>query len=261
MPMPMPDDARTTHHAEVLAWRAEREASLRRPDGWLSLVGLHWLEAGENRLPGLPGTFMVEGDDVRYRGEGGAEAPLRADVDGEPTILRAGSLRFHLIRRGDRLGIRVRDTEARALREFSGLDYFPVDARWRLEAQFEPAAAGRMVAVPDVMGLVEETETPGTVRFDVAGRLHCLEALPGGDHGELWLIFGDASNGVDTYHGGRFLYTPPPRTGGTVIVDFNRAYSPPCVFTPYATCPLPWPANRLPIRVEAGERGFAAAAG
>lgn len=255
-PMPTPDDAHPTHEAEVLAWRAEREASLRRPDGWLSLVGLHWLEAGENRLPGLPGSFMVEGDEVRYRGDGGAEAPLRDDRGGEPTILRAGSLRFHLIRRGDRLGIRLRDTQARALREFRGLDYFPIDARWRVEGQFEPAPSGTTVSVPDVLGQVDEQPSPGVVVFEVEGAPHWLEALPAEEAGRLWLVFGDATNGVETYAGGRFLYSDPLQADGRVVVDFNRAYNPPCVFTPYATCPLPWAANRLPLRVEAGERGF-----
>jgi uncharacterized protein (DUF1684 family) len=90
----------------------------------------------------------------------------------------------------------------------------------------------------------------------VDGTARRLQALPGGDAGELWLVFGDATNGDETYGGGRFLYTDPPDPDGTFVLDFNRAYNPPCVFSPFATCPLPWPANRLPIRIEAGERAY-----
>ena len=97
---------------------------------------------------------------------------------------------------------------------------------------------------------------PGISSSRSTGRAHRLQALPGGDAGELWLVFGDATNGSETYGGGRYLYTDPPDPDGAVVVDFNRAYNPPCVFSPYATCPLPWPENRLPIRIEAGERAY-----
>jgi uncharacterized protein (DUF1684 family) len=125
-----------------------------------------------------------------------------------------------------------------------------------IEARFEAHAAGTNLAVPDVLGDVIEQATPGTVHFSVGGVACSLEAVEGGDDGELWLIFGDATSGIETYGGGRFLYTPPPRPDGTVTVDFNRAYNPPCVFSPYATCPLPPPQNRLPVRIEAGERTY-----
>jgi uncharacterized protein (DUF1684 family) len=110
-----------------------------------------------------------------------------------------------------------------------------------------------MVPVPDVLGLIEKEESPGEVVFELGGVAHRLQALEGGPKGELWLVFGDETNGDQTYGGGRFLYTAAP-VEGSVEVDFNRAYNPPCVFSPFATCPLPWPENRLPIRIEAGER-------
>ena len=136
-----------------------------------------------------------------------------------------------------------------------GIDHWPVDPAWLVTARIEPAP-GRTVDVPDVFGSTDAVPSLGDLAFEVDGVTHRLQALSGGDDGTLWLIFGDATNGHETYGGGRYLYTDAPDSAGAVTVDFNRAYNPPCVFTPYATCSLPWPANRLPIRVEAGERRF-----
>jgi uncharacterized protein len=183
---------------------------------------------------------------------------LRADTDvgddEEPTMLALGALRMCIIRRGDRVGVRTWHTAAPALADFAGIPHFAVDSAWRRKARLEPIEPQRTIAVPDVLGDASEQPCAGVVRFEVDRRVHRLEGLAGGSGGELWLVFGDLTNGVETYAGGRFLYTDAPDTMGNVIVDFNRAYNPPCVFSPYATCPLPWPANRLPIRIEAGER-------
>jgi len=170
------------------------------------------------------------------------------------TILELGSLRAYLIRRGAaRLALRVKDIAAPALREFAGLDYFPIDPAWRVAGRLSPAEPGATIAVPDIVGDVLMEPTPGVVAFEVGGamhRLHALEAQPG----HLWLVFGDATNGSETYGGGRFLVTGPVQPDDSVEVDFNLAYNPPCVFSPHATCPLPPDGNRLDVRVEAGER-------
>jgi uncharacterized protein (DUF1684 family) len=138
---------------------------------------------------------------------------------------------------------------------FSGIDHYPVDPTWRLRARLEPAR-DFTIAVPDVLGDVQDEVSPGTVVFEVDGREQRLDALEGGPNGELWLVFGDATNGVTTYGGGRFLYTSAPAADGSLWIDFNRAYNPPCVFSPYATCPLPPAQNRLAVAVEAGERTY-----
>lgn len=262
------------HEASVEAWRAERYARLRREVGWLTLAGLDWLKDGSNRLgtdasnevvlpagPPLAGTVVVENGRAVASGSfihDGAlvdRLPLVDDLDGPPTLLELENLRLCVINRGGRLGIRTWDTDAPQRRSFAGIDHWPVDARWRLEGRFEPTP-GRSVTVPDVLGDAEPYAAPGDVVFEVDGVAHRLQAVDGGDAGELWLIFGDATNRQETYGGGRFLYTDAPDASGNVVVDFNRAYNPPCVFSPYATCPLPWPANRLPIRIEAGERRY-----
>ena len=278
--MPEVDHA---HVEAVERWRAEREARLREPIGWLSLAGLAWLSEGSNCIgtdsanevvlpsgPRLAGRIVVEGGRATAFGEPGAGLTLGgAPVDGlaltsdadapedeGPTLLEVGPLRLCIIRRAGRLAARTWDTEAAALRTFAGIDHWPIDPAWRIAARFEPADPPRRVTVPDVLGHVEDEESPGDVVFEAAGAAHRLQCLPGGPDGELWLVFGDETNGRETYAGGRFLYTPPPDADGMVEVDFNRAYNPPCVFSPYATCPLPWPENRLVVRVEAGERAF-----
>jgi uncharacterized protein (DUF1684 family) len=269
------------HVARVTEWRAARDTRLRSPDGWLALVGLHWLVAGENHVGAHPanqvvlhgheippriGSLWVEDDHVRlvphagvevlHAGKPVGEMMLQDDHDGPPTVLELGALRFHIIRRGDRLALRVRDAAASALSRFRGMKHFPIDPAWRLIARLEPAPAGATLEIVDITGALSRETTPGTVVFDRDGASRRLAALPGGEDGSLWLIFGDDTNGTDTYGGGRFLYTEPLAPDGSVVVDFNLAYNPPCVFSPYATCPLPPPQNRLAMRIEAGERTY-----
>ena len=263
-----------SHVASVEAWRRQRYEALRREIGWLTLVGLGWLKPGVNQLGAdpssdvvLPGGPSVAGSitvaygavtatgDFLHEGEPVRELSMVNDQEGEPTLLELGPLRLCVIERGGRLAIRTWDTGAVARRDFDGIDHWPVDPAWRLTARFEPTP-GRIVPVPDVLGTIDQEESPGDVVFEVAGVTYRLEALPGGENGEMWLVFGDETNGEETYGGGRFLYTGAPNADGSVVVDFNRGYNPPCVFSPYATCPLPWPANRLPIRIEAGERMY-----
>ena len=266
-------------HAERVAeWRANRDDRLRSPDGWLALVGLHWLVPRENHVGAHPanqvvlhgheippriGSLWVEDGQVRlvphagvevlHAGKPVGEMVLQDDRDGPPTVLELGTLRFHVIRRGDRLALRVRDAAAPPLTSFRGMDHFPIDPAWRLIARLEPAPAGATVEIVDITGALSRETTPGTVVFERDGASWRLAALPGGEDGSLWLIFGDATNGAETYGGGRFVYTEPVPPDGSVVVDFNVAYNPPCVFSLYATCPLPPPQNRLPMRIEAGE--------
>lgn len=262
------------HRAEVEAWRRGRYAALRRDTGWLTLAGLDWLRPGANRIgsdpaadvvlrsgPAIVGVLDVEPDRVTATGAWLHEGlpvdrlPLVDDRDGRPTLLELGSLRQCVIERGGRRALRTWDLAAALREQFTEIDHWPVDPAWRLTARVEPAP-DRTIAVPDVFGGGERQASPADLAFDVGGVTHRLQALPGGADGQLWLIFGDATNGHETYGGGRYVYTDPPADDGTTVIDFNHAYNPPCVFTPYATCSLPWPANRLPIRVEAGERMY-----
>ncbi len=275
----------------VAAWKKARFERLQRPDGWLTLVGLSWLKEGDNavgsdsksavvlpagKAPAKLGllrlagsgkarqlTFVAEkGAAVTHQGAPVTTLAMVADADVDPaapdagpTLLQHGSLSFFAIRRGDRLGVRVKDSEAATLKAFHGLDYFPLDRKWRLEGRFEAAAEVKEVPIPNALGFDEPILSPGHVVFTLDGQEHRLLALDDTGDGRLFLVFGDKTNGGETYGGGRFLYTDPPQAG-RVSIDFNRAYNPPCVFTPYATCPLPPRENRLPMRIEAGEKSF-----
>ncbi|HEY3209355.1 MAG TPA: DUF1684 domain-containing protein [Actinomycetota bacterium] len=267
----------STHEDEILRWRENRVARLRGPDGWLAVVGLAWLQKGENsvgsapesrvllpRGPGLLGGITVEGDAVvaTFEADAGVThdgAPvttlnLQDDLKGDPTLLRLGSLTFHVIRRGDRLAVRVKDAESPSRRSFTGIDYFSIDPRWRLQARFEPYDPPRTAHVPTVVGLEESYLVPGALAFEHDAVTYRIEAFLEGGETDLFIIFGDLTNRSETYGGGRYMYTRPPDDRGIVVLDFNKAYNPPCVFTPFATCALPAPQNRLPIRVEAGEK-------
>jgi uncharacterized protein (DUF1684 family) len=269
------------HAAQVAAWRADRDLRLRRPDGWLALVGLHWLSPGENHVGAHPanqvmlhghdippriGSLWVEdgrvrlvphdGVDILHGGKPVGEITLEDDRNERPTLLELGSLRIHIIRRGGRFALRVRDGQAPAIRAFKGMEHFPVDLGWMVVSRFEPAEHGATIEIMDITGSVSRAPNPGAVVFERGGTTWRLDALPGGDDGSLWLIFGDLTNGSETYGGGRFLYTEALAPNGTVVVDFNLAYNPPCVFSQYATCPLPPQQNRLALRIEAGERAW-----
>ncbi len=269
-----------SHRQEVEAWRQERLESLKADDGWLSLIALAWLDEGENRFgsdpenkvvlpegksPKVAGTLIREGQTVRVRVAPGAkvlsggkpvtEMTLQSDAKGEPTVLEMGSVSFYLIERGDRLGIRAKDKKSPVLTSFRGLDQFPIQEAWRIVARFEPYQPAKPVPIPNVLGQVQDQPSPGAVVFDWQGKTYRLDALGSVEEG-LSFIFGDATNGKETYGAGRFLDTGPPKDG-KVVIDFNTAYNPPCAFTAYATCPLPPAQNKLALRVEAGEKKFA----
>jgi uncharacterized protein (DUF1684 family) len=274
-----PDPA--AYRQEIEAWRQERNQELKKEDGWLTLVGLYWLKPGENRFgsdpgnpvilpkgkaPGVAGTFVRDGDAVSVRPEPGVALtadgrevkpgmPLQTDATGKPTILELGSLRFYVIQRSDRLGVRIKDRESPVLAAFKGLDDYPIQPEWRIVARFEPYK-DKKVAIANIVGQVSDIPSPGAVVFDWQGKTYRLDALEGSPEGGLFLVFGDRTNGHETYGAGRFLDTDPPKDG-KVVVDFNTAYNPPCAFTAFATCPLPPPQNKLAIAVEAGEKKFA----
>ena len=273
----------SSYRAEIEAWRAKRLASLKREDGWLTLVGLFWLQEGNNRIgtdPKADRIVLPEGSVPKELGSldlsggvitlkpkpdagltvGGnpvAAMALRTDADaGGPTVVERGHIRFYAIKRGTRLGVRVKDSQSPVRLSFHGIDSYPIDAKWRFEARFDAYRPPKSVAVPNILGSIDDEKSPGAVVFSIGGHEYRLDAVTESGTDELFLIFGDATNGTETYGGGRFLYAKPPGPDGRTVVDFNKAYNPPCVFTPYATCPLPPRANRLAIRIEAGEKKY-----
>ncbi|BDG03613.1 DUF1684 domain-containing protein [Anaeromyxobacter oryzae] len=249
--------------ADWKAWHDAREARLRAPDGWLALAGLHWLADGPNVIPGLPGTFVLEGGRVTLRatpadgyGEDGqavTEKTLATDQAPRPDRLTVGAKRVAVIDRGGKLAIRVWDAESPVRTGFKGVEAFPPDPRWRIEATWEAYPAPRKVEIPSVAGPPQAGEAPGRARFTVDGQTVALE--PTLEDGELFFVFRDRTAPKETYGAGRFLVAAAPKDG-KVVLDFNRAYDPPCAFTPYATCPLPRPENVLAVRIPAGEKKY-----
>ena len=267
--------------AERQRWHAERLERLQAPDGWLTLVGLDFLEdgvaiagRGEDatlRYAGCAsdriGRFEVSGETVRFLVEPGAEVsiergvsgePLTADDAGPPSVVRSGSVSFTLVRRNGRLALRVRDSLSPVRTAFPGLALYPFDPSRVVEASVEPASPDRRIAITNVTGFQESQPLAATLRFELDGEPRSLLATPAGE-GRLFVVFGDETNGRETYGGGRFLEVPAP-IGGRTTIDFNRAYNPPCAFTAFATCPMPPAENRLPLRIEAGERTVGSAA-
>lgn len=267
------------YEPRIDTWHTRRVALLTGPDGWLSLVGLHWLRDGANSIGSDPASDVVipqtkanlgvievadgravlravEGTGLTHEGRDVRELPLEDDVHGAPTVVRLGSLRFFVINREGRLGVRVKDAESPARQTFRGIERFPVDPRWRVEAAFERFDPPRTMSVPNVLGFSETMSVPGVLRFQLEGQDCSLIAFVEEPGPDLFIVFGDRTNGQETYGGGRYLYASPPGDDGVAVVDFNKAYNPPCVFTPFATCVLPLPENRLSIRVQAGEKRY-----
>lgn len=270
------------YEASILDWRAGRIAALRAEHGWLALAGLYWLDEGEHRLGADPEADLVfpagappeigrlrlragevslkvaPGVDARIGEVSVTETVLRSDVDPDqpPDRVHIGErFTFFVLSRGGRLGVRLYDSASPARREFAGIDSFPVASEWRIQARFEAYAQPREIEHPTVLGTVQAAQVPGVAVFSIGGQEHrltpILESGPAGK--ELLFVFRDQTSGVQTYTGGRFLSAALAQDG-TVELDFNKAHNPPCAFTPYATCPVPLPENRLPIRIEAGEK-------
>lgn len=270
----------TAYTTEIDAWHAERVAGLRSETGWLTLSGLHRLTPGtyslgaaaENDivLPGAAtprtGVLTVTSEGVEFAAEVGAPvairgdgngAPIgsitmRSDADGPPTILTSGNASLQVIERGGELFLRTKDRGSATLREFDGIDRFPVDPRWRVTATLIPEP-GATLAITNVLGQIETSPCPGALEFVLEGKTHRLRPTVNSD-GSLFFVFADTTNGQQTYGAGRFLDAGPIGDDGSVELDFNKAHNPICSMSAFATCPLPPAGNRLPIAVEAGER-------
>jgi uncharacterized protein (DUF1684 family) len=261
--MAMALSAASTYQTEISQWREKREAALKAEGGWLSVAGLFWLKEGSNTigtggandivLPDGPATFgameLHQGHVRITRG-----APARELKPDSPDVLQVGRLSLFLIRRGDRFGIRLKDPASEYRRHFTHLECFPASEAWRVTARF--VAEPKKIPILNVLGQTEESDCPGYAVFRLAGQeVRLYPILEEAGAKELFYIFKDQTSGKETYGAGRFLYSDLPRDG-QVVLDFNKAYNPPCSFTPYATCPLPPPENRLPMRVEAGEKKY-----
>jgi uncharacterized protein (DUF1684 family) len=264
---------------ENLQWRAERVARLTKPDGWLTLIGLHFLKEGENTVGRAPGNDVVlaqgparvgvvrvapdgkvtlevaAGAAVSVDGKTVRQAELKWNVPSAPTRVVFGTVSMYVVDRGGRKALRVKDSEAGRRTRFAGLEYFPFDPAWRISARWIPFEKTRTIPVTNVLGQVSHELVAGKAVFAHADRTVELLAIDEGPEEPLFFVISDATSGKATYGGGRHLYAARPR-GDAILLDFNQAQNPPCAFTPFATCPVPPKENRLPIAVTAGEKTY-----
>ena len=264
--------------SELAQWRAKRLQRLTAPDGWLTLIGLHWLKPGMQGVgadqgnaivlakgPPLLGEVIWEEatGQVTFRAEPGIEvrvdgnliaAPVVLSNDEEkPTRIQVGTLTLQVISRGDRKALRVKDNDASTRTHFHGLEYFPENPFWKIEAQWLPFSPPPTIKVQNIVGTVSTESVPGKAIFERDGKTYELWPIQETGDETLFFIFSDQTSGKETYGAARFLFTDPPKDG-KLLLDFNRAINPPCAFTPFATCPLPPSQNRLTLRVAAGEK-------
>lgn len=254
----------TKYVQEIEAFRKARIESLKSENGWLNLAGLFWLKEGVNTLGGSEkndfvfpsdhsdaflGELLLKNGEVYYQTVSDTMLVYRDDI--QAPLISHRSLRWFIIKRGDKYAVRLRDLEGEYLKAFRGIDCFPTDAKYRIVADFVPTK-GKMMTIIDVTGRSYQLESPGMLRFTIGKKTYQLETSQEGDN--LFIVFGDLTNKKQTYGAGRFIDTALPDANGKVVIDFNKAYNPPCAFTPFATCPLPTAANKLAVEIRAGEQ-------
>ena len=265
--------------AAWIEWQKARQESIAGTNGWTTLISRYWLPEGRTsagtdptnqlvlpagRAAASVGDFSRNGKSVHFKATPGVEATvggvpvreleMKSDAAGDPTKLIIGPLSFVIIERGERLGVRVRDPESPTRLGFAGLRFFPYAAEWRIEGRFEAFPSVRTMRVPDASGGMQELSSPGALVFEHGGKEYRLDAVEEPGEDEFFIIFTDRTAGDSTSAAGRFLYVARPDAAGRVMIDFNRAFTPPCGFTPFATCPRPPDQNRLPFAIVAGER-------
>lgn len=286
-------DAAAVYRAEIAAAREARVAQLTRPDGWLAYLGTHTLDSGANSIGRSPGSRVrleagpAQLGTLTVAGEGRTTftfAPgVSGEIDGVPlrrgelkpgrdtgggSVVTVGALGFFVLDRGGgQRALRAWDGEAPRRKDFAGIDYFPTDPAWRVQARWEAFETARFMPIPNIAGQTVRVIVPGRAVFERDGQRYELLAIDEGGGGPLLFVIADATSGKETYGACRFVYAERPRAvdtseaGGageavTIILDFNRAENPPCAFTPLAVCPLPPKENRLTLAVTAGEKVY-----
>lgn len=270
-----------SYETDINEWFAQREQRLTDPGSWLSLAGLFWLQDGENtfgsdknnalvfpegKAADFIGSFYIMDDKVKviFKKEVNvtiddnllAEATLQTDADGTASIMKSGSRTWFVIKRGDQFLIRLKDSENPAITNFSGIKRYPVSDKWRVKAHFEPYDPPKQLEIPNVLGQISYEDCPGSLLFEINGQKHRLDPIGKIGEESWFIIFSDETSGRETYGAGRFLSVEAPDSSGITYIEFNKAYNPPCAFSPYATCPLPPKQNHIPVEIKAGEKNY-----
>jgi uncharacterized protein len=269
------------------AWRSQREHELSAPDSWLTLVGLEWLKSGVNSFgsaadnqiriraeaPPHVGLLTVSGStvqllapsggfpaDLQIDGKPAREGALSAD-DAKPSTLTWHGLTLVVLPRGGRYALRIKDADSPTRTQFRGLHWYAPDPAYRVTARWIPYKPPQVERIATVIGTTLNMTAPGAAEFLLKGKIYLLEpVIEGGEKDKLFFILRDTTSQTTTYEAARFLHTGLPSNGltqpGSLTLDFNELYNPPCAYTPYATCPLPPEKNRLSVAIEAGEQRY-----
>jgi uncharacterized protein len=263
------------YQIEIQSWQKKRDSFLISPQGWVNLAGLFWLQPGKNTFgsdagnnivyanksfPKKAGYFLWDGDEIKWVTSPGIQIHSKEANIKEATIfakgisatlLETGSFQWTIIKREEKMGVRLRNLASPAIKEFKSVPRFPINEKWRVTARLQPNTKPRL-SITNVLGQTKMENSPGTLFFTLEGVNYQLDALEEDD--QLFILFGDATSGKTTYPAGRFLYAKKPDENGNTLLDFNKAYNPPCAFSIFATCPLPPKQNILPIAITAGEK-------
>ena len=265
-----------TYVETIHEWQHQRIERLKSKNGWLNLAGLFWIDEGENSFGSDPendivipekadrfcGTLTLKEGEVVLKVKEGVtisigdslvtQLILEDDHSDNTTILEQGDLAWYIVKRGDKFGIRMRDYKHPRIDKLNHIPSYPIQTNYVVEATLKSFDKPRtMVVATPVEGFTEEYQCPGELHFKINKEELVLYPFTSGEG--YFLVIADETTGIDTYGAGRFMYSMPDSTG-RIILDFNKAYNPPCAFSPFATCPMPPKENFLPVAIEAGEK-------
>lgn len=271
-----------SYNQEIEQWKQKRIKSLKSEKGWLNLAGLFWLEQGSNSfgtsvknkivfptgsLPENAGNMILKNGVVTLVNAKGVNIKVNNEIVEKRIIFSTDSIKtpdvsygaYHwtIIKREDKIGIRLRNFKSEQVKNFNGTPRFATDSLWRFNAILKEPIVPTSIPITNVLGQTIQMKLLGKLIFSLHGEVISLDAVE--EENQLFIIFGDATNGKETYGAGRFLYADKPDASGKTVIDFNKAYNPPCAFTPFATCPLPPKQNILAIAITAGEKSYISA--
>ena len=264
-----------SYTASIKHFDSLRVKALTEQNGWLNLAGLYWLKPGDNtfgsavnntlvfkhkNMPASLGKFKVVGSRVSFEFNKAvtnfpsdySEEMVLFDLSNKTdTSIYFKQFVWSVIIREDKIGVRFRDLKNPALIAFKGNKRFAIHEKWNLPAKLLPPNPSGLF-IPNVLGQTTAQDYAGKISLEYQGKNYVLDAINEGP-GDLFVVFGDATNGINTYHTGRFMYVSRPDSNGNTFIDFNKSFNPPCAYTPFATCPIPPRQNILPFKVTAGE--------
>lgn len=260
-------DKNIIYEESINTWHNQRIESLKSENGWLNLCGFVWLENNKTsvgseseckvklkKYNGIAGYLITEKEKVWFENINGKKLCIYDEELKIFETVKIDNYRFFIIKRNEKLAVRIRDLKSDALINFKEIERYPINEEWRIISEFEPFKKDTSAMIINRMGFPEKTKLNGIATFSKNEIKYSLLVFD--EDGKFFIVFSDITSGKETYGGGRFLYAEPHVNKKQIILDFNKAYNPPCCFTPYATCPLPPDKNKLSISITAGEKTY-----